>query len=379
MRGIVGTLRATVLAVAVALSVVAGAGCAPPADRSPVYQPTADGPDGSAGPRVRFPWQPGRPELGVQVYWNDNPDDSPDVVRAKARRVLDYVVGLEANAVSIAFPLFTDQLDASLVTTGATTPTPQRLGIVLAEVARTGLRTTIRPLIDEERLTAVDPHAWRGDIEPSNRDEWFASYRSALRPYLALAREQKVSTVIVASELSDLEGDPRWQDVVGEARTEFGGEVTYAYNWDAFVETQVPMPVDRVGVDAYPILDLGDDATIGQLVAGWNGWLDRRISGSAPDLIIYEVGAPAEAGLYLKPSIRHTDGKAVNQVLQARWFTASCTAAQGRQVAGLYWWKVDFHANLADADPLTDRHDSFIGRAAENSIRSCFSSWEGVR
>src|SRR6266550_3418933 len=56
-----------------------------PSEASPSAQPPPE------GPQVTFPWQPGRPQLGMNVYWIDNPRDSEEVIRAKARRITDYV------------------------------------------------------------------------------------------------------------------------------------------------------------------------------------------------------------------------------------------------------------------------------------------------
>jgi hypothetical protein len=94
-----------------------------------------------------------------------------------------------------------------------------------------------------------------------------------------------------------------------------------------------------------------------------------------PNVVIYEIGAVAENGLYRRPSRRHTEGAALNEALQQRWFIVACRVARARAVAGLYWWKVDFHLDPAAADPAADRHDSFVGRPGEDAVRSCFASW----
>ncbi|ONH37360.1 glycoside hydrolase family 113 [Protofrankia sp. BMG5.30] len=383
-----GTAGATLAAVFV--MTIAGTGCAAaPQDRTPAFHPAAPPPvtatagpqtraGAGAGPTVAYPWQPGRPELGVQVYWDDNPDEPVELVRAKARQIVDYVVDLEANALCVSFPFFTDTARSNAVHGGRTTPTPERLGILLDEARRSGLRVTLRPTLDERTLTAANPLDWRGTIRPGDRDAWFASYRRFLTPYLALAARTGVATVVIGTELSSLEGDPRWAELAAYARTLFGGETGYAFNWDVFVHTAVRMPVDRVGVDAYPELPLSDDASVAELAAGWHSWLDRRARGQMPSLLLYEVGAPAQDGIYRHPA-NPNNGGPVNEVVQQRWFAAACQMARERSLAGLYWWRVDFHAGPATVDPLRDRHESFAGRAAEQTIRDCFSGWRAVR
>jgi hypothetical protein len=115
---------------------------------------TVDVPTASEGPAPALPWQPGRPQLGVQVYWQDNPADALEVLQVKAARVFDHVVGMEANSVSISFPFFTDTITASTVSTDLRTPSPERLGMVVDDARRSGLRVAVRPLLDEANLIA---------------------------------------------------------------------------------------------------------------------------------------------------------------------------------------------------------------------------------
>jgi hypothetical protein len=311
----------------------------------------------------------------VQIYWDDNPEEPAEVVRFKARRVVDYVVGLNANAICVSFPFFTDTIRSSSVHGGKGTPSPERLEILLDEASRVGLRITLRPTLDERLLVAANPLDWRGTIKPASGDAWFVSYRDFITPYLAIAEKRGVATVVIGTELSSLEGDQRWQSLVAYIQTVFTGETGYAFNWDVFVHTSVRMPVDRVGVDAYPELPLDDDASVANLAIAWDRWLNQRGAGPLPQVTLYEVGAAAQRGIYRHPANPHINGTPVMQELQQRWFAAACQTARRRSLAGLYWWRVDFHKDPATADPLRDPHESFIGRAGEEAVRDCFSDW----
>jgi hypothetical protein len=74
-----------------------------------------------------------------------------------------------------------------------------------------------------------------------------------------------------------------------------------------------------------------------------------------------------------------TPGEPLNEGIQSRWFGAACQAARDVGVDGVYYWRLDFSTNVAVADPVRDRHDSFLGRQAENAVRSCLDSWGGAR
>jgi hypothetical protein len=331
------------------------------------------------GPQVSAPWAPGRPQLGVQVYWVDDPADSDEVVRQKARRVLDHVVGLDANAVSFSFPFFADAIDAAAVRADERTPSPQRLAIALDEAHRAGLRTTIRPLLDEANLIEQDARNWRGELDPADRTAWFASYQRFLTPYLEMAQMHGVATVVVGAELNAVQSDPRWTPLVAAARRLFSGEIGYAANWDAYRPAVAGVPADAVGIDAYPQLGIAPTATVAQMAEGWRRWLDRTAPpGAGPGLLFYEVGAAAEAATVDNPAVPDRPGAALDQGVQSRWLAAACQVARDRRLGGLYLWKIEFDVDPALADPVTDLHDSFLGREAEQTMRDCFAGWGAV-
>lgn len=339
--------------------------------------PDAVVPVAQDGPRVAMPWIPGRPQLGVQVYWHNNPEDTVDVVRAKARRVLDHAIGLEANSVIISFPFFSPTITANRVEGDVRTPSPDRLGILLDEADRAGLRITLRPLLDETALTQRDERDWRGRLDPIDRDEWYASYQAFLNPYLRLAQARGVETVIIGTELTSLQNDPHWADVVRASRELYSGELGYSANWDAYREALAGLPVDVVGIDAYPQLDLGPNSDDDAIADAFGEWLDNvGPAEQRPEThVLHELGGAAESELFENPANPERPGTELDQDIQRRWFAAACAEARERRLAGFYWWRIDFDTDPGAARPLTDRHDSFIGRSAEQAMRDCFAGW----
>ncbi|MHA6763454.1 glycoside hydrolase family 113 [Streptacidiphilus sp. PAMC 29251] len=360
---------------AVLLLALTAAGCSSQLGK---YAHADSGPTAAPTPTstVATPWKQGRPQLGIQVYWGDSSADSDSTLRLKADRMIAYVTSLDANSISLSFPFHTPGPHADTVAAGSDTPSPRRLDIVVQRAKAAGLRITLRPLLDETTLVAAGPNQWRGSLQPADRTAWFASYTRFLTPYLALAQRDGVQSFAIGSEFSSLQGDKRWAGLVRSARAVYRGELTYAANWDSYVDTAVGVPVDRIGVDAYPPLKkLGDNAGIAQLVAGWNSWLDRKTSGPLPDSLFYEVGAPAEKGAYQHPGVWGNNADRLDLTVQQNWFKAACQVARGRDMAGLYWWRYDLHQDPAAADPLHDRTDSWVGRPAADAIRSCFAAW----
>ncbi|MEV6112313.1 hypothetical protein AB0L59_07235 [Streptomyces sp. NPDC052109] len=323
--------------------------------------------------RVDKAWKPGMPQWGAQLYWEDNPRHSLAYVEKQARLHANYLVGLHANSVSVSFPFFTRNRASTKISRGDKTPAPDRLARVLEIFHEAGLRTTIRPLMDEHSLKAED--GWRGNIKPADRDAWFASYEKFVTPYLKAAESEKATTFVIGTELNSLEGDPHWETVVDDAEKLFSGEVAYDANWDNYVQGPVVMPVSHLGIDAYFPIKVGDDASVDTLAAGWNRWLDRKAAGPLPKITVAEAGIGAMKGAYHAPGDFYTK-RTVDPQVQANWYTAVCRVVQERKMSGVYWWSIYFDddPNTKPDDKVASRLD-FAGRPlTEKAIRACFTS-----
>ncbi|MGJ5753926.1 hypothetical protein FB563_2071 [Streptomyces puniciscabiei] len=323
--------------------------------------------------KVDKEWKKGMPQWGAQIYWEDNPRHSLAYVEKQARLHANYLVGLHANSVSVSFPFFNGNRSSTRITRGASTPTPDRLARILEIFHEAGLRTTIRPLMDEHSLKAE--HGWRGSIKPADRSAWFASYEKFVTPYLKAAQSEKAATFVIGTELNSLEGDPRWETVVNDAEKLFSGEVAYDANWDNYVRGPVVMPVSHLGVDAYFPVKVGDGASVDTLAAGWNRWLDRKATGPLPKITVTEAGIGAMKGAYHAPGDFSTK-RAVDPQVQANWYTAVCKVVQERKMSGVYWWSIYFDddPNTKPDDKVASRLD-FAGRPlTEKAIMACFTS-----
>ncbi|TPQ19696.1 glycoside hydrolase family 113 [Streptomyces sporangiiformans] len=323
--------------------------------------------------KVDKEWKKGMPQWGVQVYWEDNPDHSLKYVEKQARLHADYLVGLHANSVSVTFPFYTGNRSSTKIAHGDKTPTPERLGHVLRIFHEAGLRTTVRPLMDEKSLDP--PTGWRGNIKPAGRGAWFASYQKFLTPYLKVAENEKATTFVIGTELNSMEGDAHWDGLVDDAEKLFGGEVAYDSNWDAYVQGPVNMPVNHLGVDAYFPVEADDDASVDTLVKGWQKWLDRKATGPLPKITLAEAGIGAMNGAYDAPGDFYTK-RTVNPQVQANWYTAVCRVVRERKMSGVYWWSIYFddNPNTKPNDKKQSRLD-FAGRPkTEKAVKACFTS-----
>lgn len=319
--------------------------------------------------RVADPWRKGMPEYGINIYWENSKADNDEVVRAKAERILDYVVGLRANSVAFSFPVYTDGIRSNDLRSGAKTPPPKRVKIAVEEAGRRGLRTSVRPILNETALTDENPKAWRGSIAPAGRDTWFRNYRKILLPYATASAG--ATTFVVGTEFNSLEGDTRWKKLIAAVKDEFAGEVAYSANFDSYQTGNVEVPVDVVGVDAYPKLGLSDGASVDDVAARWSKWL-RKVRIDDPP-VLHEVGIAAQDGAYRVPGHWGDSSRGLNLKVQQRWYEGICKAMRDGDAGGVYWWKVDFDADPAKAKKNSPDRMTFVGRPVEDSIRKCFA------
>ncbi|MCX4543578.1 hypothetical protein [Streptomyces sp. NBC_01565] len=321
---------------------------------------------------VASPWKAGMPEWGVQIFWEDKKEHSEEYLAKKAREQADYIVGLKANSVALSFPFYTEGRTSTKLAAGKNTPTPEHLDTVLRVFHEAGLRTTVRPILDEASL--IPPEGWRGNIKPSDKAAWFASYEAFLAPYLQVAQREQVSTFVLGTELNSMEGQAGWKPLISAAGKHFTGEISYDANWDNFSTGKIDVPVKRLGVDAYFPVKVDDDAPVGRLVDGWNTWLDKKGKGPLPKILLAEAGISAMDGAYHSPGDFYTKRK-VNPQVQANWYEAVCQVVQQRKLAGVYWWSIYFDSNPRKAPKESESRFNFAGRpATEEAIRTCFGS-----
>jgi hypothetical protein len=325
-------------------------------------------------PQVKNPWHPGMPQLGINVYWLANAKDPADVINAKARRIINYAIGLNANSIVLSFPFYTYSITSNALYASVQTPSPAHIALFLKEAAASGVRVTLRPILNEDNLVVENPNAWRGDIEPTDPGAWFTSYQQLLMPYATVAAAGHAETFVVGTELNSVEQDPRWPALIQNIRSVFTGELAYDENFDEFQQKDANLPVPVFGVDAYPRFQLTDSATVDQLSGAWEQWLSTHTLAVRERTILSEVGITPVAGSYSDPG--HWYGvqqDPIMPIMQSRWFNAVCDAASAEHLGGLYWWEIDFDADPANPVPFQSNKITFLGRPAQQQVQACFA------
>jgi hypothetical protein len=332
---------------------------------------------------VRDPWHPGMRQLGIQVYWTANRTDSPDaLIQAKAARIIDYAIRLNANSIAVTFPFFTYGLSSNTVYANPSiTPSAHHISVFLAVARKAHIRVTLRPVLNENALIAQNPFAWRGSIEPQNRAAWFRSYRKLLLPYAAAAQAGHAATFVLGTELDSLEGSPQWAGLVRSIRSVYSGQLTYDENYDEFSAGTAKLPVQSHDVDAYPELGVQPTASEAQLTWSWDAWLGAHPLPVRRELTISEIGIDAVAGSYPKPwDWFGKANKPIDTHVQAAWYQAACNALSAEQIGGgIYYWEVNFDADPAAPRAFESDRLTFLDRPGQQVIRNCFARLSSQR
>lgn len=373
-------IGATLLTVVAACSVPHRPVWWPKSKTSP-HAAASPSPSPSPVPTVATPWHTGMRQLGIQVYWVANSDDASDaVVEAKARRLINYAISLNANSIAITFPFYTYGITSDQVYADPkTTPTPRQIEDFLAEAAKSNMRVTIRPILNEDVLVQENSLAWRGDIQPQSVSAWFQSYQQLLMPYAEAAQQGRAATFVMGAELNSLERYPEWSSLTSALQSVYSGEIVYDENFDEFAAGDLNLPLPGHNVDAYPRFDLPDDASVSTIAQAWESWLGVHRPLVLRNMVLAEVGIVAVPGAYRSPGAWvGTTNSPIDPQVQANWFQAVCQAVAAENVGGgIYWWEVNFDADPADPAPFQSDRLTFLGRPGEQAIRSCFATLSG--
>ena len=346
--------------VSLVLSLVAGMGL------------TVDGAAPPAGAAVAF-------EKGVNLSFYDRASMSDASIASLSATFARYFADdLGATTVTVAVPLWTTSTHSNKVLSGldptsqySSTPTPERLRILIDALRAKHLKVRVRPLINEGGLAAEG--AWRGKLTPSNPDRWFASYRKAITPMLDEAVAGGASSFVIQVELQKLGADPRWADLISWARDRFSGNIVWNSVWGLHGGAgYAAHPRTRFAIDPYPIVHLPSRATTEQLVGGWAAFLDANpLPVPASATLLQEVGILASSGVYAQPWLHENPTERFRPKTQVRWFAAACAFAHRFGFRGISFNSFFLTSPiLAVDDPA---HPQLIQPEGAAAIRACFA------
>jgi hypothetical protein len=199
---------------------------------------------------------------------------------------------------------------------------------------------------------------FRGEIAPSSKASWFASYAVMADHYAELAAQADADLLVVGSELVSMSTDTSaWRSIIADVKTRYDGPLTYAANWVQEAE-KVGFwdALDSVGIDAYmPLTPTDATPTVAQLQSAWAPWITRMQALNAKTgkpIRLTEIGYTSRDGTAQAPATEGTG--AVDQSAQASAYEAAFRAlGQLPWLSGvLIWdWSADGRESPGDYSP----------------------------
>jgi len=272
---------------------------------------------------------------------------------AAAAAVVAYVKQLNANSLSISFPFFMSSRQSSQVFATPKTPTPDQLGLLIADAEHAGLYVSIRPLLSEYQIGGN-----RTRWVPADMSAWFASYQQFLLPYARMAEASKVGMFIIGAEFQQFADSPLWNSLARALAKVYHGRLAYSNNGPGQLSQSTGGLYTFKTVDAYPPMNP-------PFLSGWQAY-DR---GLPTGTILTEVGIGAWDGAWRAPWQHRQRNQQFDPQVQAGWFSAACQAAKATRLGGIYFWTLGLLPNL----PPTPLHPGgWAHGVGADAIARCF-------
>ena len=279
----------------------------PTASPTPVPQPTP-----TPTPIVnRSYWDPAEYRAGLSIFELTIDEDSV----GRFEESLTYYRELGVNTLIYVYHLYQDGPRASCI--GPESPDwASRLTRFVELAHHYDFDVAVRPLLSE---LDFEDGQWRGSITPVDVNAWFGCYTDHLMDLAKLAEQDDVEAIVVGSEFSSMEADAqRWGNIILDLRQEFSGELTYAFNWDRFIDINHPFRhtitvdgrhttvvdlLDYPGLDFYFTNQSLEQISAEGLVASWEGWLKPLVDAGIDlqNVMVVEFGLTAAKGAYQVP------------------------------------------------------------------------------
>jgi hypothetical protein len=259
------------------------------------------------------------------------------------------------------------------------TPTDAALITAIQDLRSRGVKVMLKPHVDPWN------GQWRGDINPTDIDAWFASYTQFILHYAQMAEELGVEAYCMGTEFRTISGAAnrdRWVAVINTIRNVYSGVLTYAANAtfpaDEFTSVSFWDQLDLIGLDGYFTLTDQADPTLAQLIAAWRSnrygedlvaAVQNFADSRQKPVIFTEIGYKSTDGTNREPWNFGLTG-ALDTAEQRDCYEAAFTvwSQQSSWMKGFFWWAWPVPAPAANDTDYNPR-----GKPAEAVLRA----WQG--
>ena len=309
----------------------------------------------------------------THVSWSFN-----EYTFATATASRDDLAATNANWAGVLATWYQPNITANSMLSNFTTPTDDAVTQAIQEFHGKGIKVMLKPHVDVNDAAG----SWRGNINPSAPDTWFANYTQFMVHYAQLAESLGVEMLCIGTELKTVSGaanQARWYGVIDAIRAVYHGALTYAANatsaGDEFTSVSFWDRLDLIGLDGYFALTNKADPTLAELVAAWRGNLNRLdlvatvtnfYNAHQKPIIFTEIGYKSSAGANTEPWNYNHVG-AYDPTEQRNCIDAAFTvwSQWSSWMKGFFWW-----AWPVPAPAATDTDYNPRGKPAADLLRA---------
>jgi len=306
------------------------------------------------------------------------------------------------NVVAIDIPLSQASPNTSSVgTAGGETLEQAIAGIepIVDSIQNAGMNVFLRPYV------SVASGERSALIHPSQAENWFSSYGTAISGIADFANRKNVALLGVGYELNAMEDvafEENWRTLISDVRATYSGNLTYAASHTFDDETDggyEDLPwwdaVDVVGINAYASVVFSPSAIEEEIQLGWQSLADeiedwQSRAGQSQKIVFTEVGyQSANGGNVVPREVAEPDVRfGIDLPEQATTYAALIQAmdAKGDWWSGVFFegWESDPLAGGANTLTYTPQQkpaedivaDFYGGRPTFSARSSLLASWE---
>lgn len=302
----------------------------------------------------------------------------------------DFITSLQnlrndnANYVDLVIPLYQSSVTSAILRSGGDTPTDESIASAIDAAHSLGLKVSLTPHVE------LPNGKWRANIDPTDREQWFANYGRVLERYATIAESHHAEQLIIGTELIKLSSDaydplntPLWRSLIAEIRNVYSGSLSYAANWGpskyGYDEKNMIRfwdAVDFVGIDAYyPIGSDASKTSVEYFKSYWSSIDQNDIQVFAKKvgkpILFTEVGYRSTSGAHVVP-YDYAKKKGVDLVEQANSYEALLSYWSDKSyISGIHLWSWSPDSNAGGA---TDTGYTIQNKPAESIVKKWFSN-----
>jgi hypothetical protein len=248
-------------------------------------------------------------QKGASIYPRWDSDFGSD----SFKQSISNLKATNANYVTLIIPWYQSNPWSLDLQRGGNTPTDDSVVKGIQYAHSLGMAVMLKPHVD------LWDGMWRANINPGDRDAWYAKYTDMIVHYAQIAKDNGVEQLCIGTELigvassnANPDNTARWNKIIDAIKAVYSGKLTYSANWGGTSEFLNEKRyigfwarLDFIGLAGY--FELGSDwnNNVDHLKQQWNAWNVLEISPLQQQygkpVLFTEVGYRSVGGAHTRP------------------------------------------------------------------------------